>query len=118
MWLGFYISRYDKHTLWGKCVVVYDDHAESATYQDNQVNKNLNGRIGNLIIDYNESTTYVEPRSWALGSISKCSKGRNITYRKTSNISRTLLGNKIVENSDVVGASPVGAAPITSSFSP
>ena len=28
-------------------------------------------------------------------------------YRKTSNISRTLVGNKIVDNSDVVGASPV-----------
>ena len=39
------------------------------------------------------------------------------TYRKTSNISRTLEGNKIVDNSDVVGASPVGAAPTTSSFS-
>ena len=38
-------------------------------------------------------------------------------YRKTSNISRTLVGNKIVEHSDVVGASPVGAAPTTSSFS-
>ena len=39
------------------------------------------------------------------------------TYRKSSNISRTLVGNKIVDNSDVVGASPVGAAPTTSSFS-
>ena len=38
-------------------------------------------------------------------------------YRKTSNIIRTLVGNKIVDNSDVVGASPVGAAPTTSSFS-
>ena len=38
-------------------------------------------------------------------------------YCKTSNISRTLVGNKIVDNSDVVGASPVGAAPTTSSFS-
>ena len=38
-------------------------------------------------------------------------------YRKTSNISRTLVGNKIVDNSDVVGASPVSAAPTTSSFS-
>ena len=40
-----------------------------------------------------------------------------LRYRKTSNISRTLVGNKIVDNSDVVGASPVGAAPTTSSFS-
>ena len=38
-------------------------------------------------------------------------------YRKTSNISRTLLGNKIVDNSDVDEASPVGAALTTSSFS-
>ena len=37
-------------------------------------------------------------------------------YRKTSNISRTLAGNKIVDNSDVDGASPVGAAPTTLSF--
>ena len=38
-------------------------------------------------------------------------------YCKTSNISRTLPGNKIVDNSDVVGASPAGAAPTTSLFS-
>ena len=35
-------------------------------------------------------------------------------YRRASNISRTLVGNKIVDNSDVVGASPVDAAPTTS----
>ena len=40
-----------------------------------------------------------------------------IKYRKTSNISHTLVGNKIVDNSDVVGVSPVSAAPTTSSFS-
>ena len=39
------------------------------------------------------------------------------TYRKVSNIRRTLVENKIVDHSDVVGASPVGAAPTTSSFS-
>ena len=38
-------------------------------------------------------------------------------YRKTSNTRRTLVGNKTVDHSDVVGASPVGAAPTTSSFS-
>ena len=37
--------------------------------------------------------------------------------RQTSDIIRTLVGNKIVDHSDVVGASPVGAAPTTSSFS-
>ena len=39
------------------------------------------------------------------------------TYRQVSNIRRTLVGNWIVDHSDVVGASPVGAAPTTSSFS-
>ena len=38
--------------------------------------------------------------------------------RKTSNIRRTLISNNIVDHSDVVGASPVGAAaPTASSFS-
>ena len=40
----------------------------------------------------------------------------NLNYRKTSNISGT-LGYKIVDQSDIVEASPVGAAPTTSSFS-
>ena len=40
-----------------------------------------------------------------------------IAYRQTSNINRTLVANKIVDHTDVVGASPVGAAPTTSSFS-
>ena len=50
-------------------------------------------------------------------SLEEFSSVINLQYRKTSNISRTLVGNKIVDNSDVVGASPVGAAPTTSSFS-
>ena len=40
-----------------------------------------------------------------------------LVYRQTSNIRRTLVGNKIVDHSDLVGASPVGTAPTTSSFS-
>ena len=42
---------------------------------------------------------------------------RETEYRQVSNISGTLVGNNIVDHSDVVGASPVGAAPTTSSFS-
>ena len=41
----------------------------------------------------------------------------HVSYCQTSNISRTLVGNKIVDHSDVVEASPVGAASTTSSFS-
>ena len=35
-------------------------------------------------------------------------------YRRTSDVRHTLVGNKIVDHSDVVGASPIGAAPTTS----
>ena len=42
---------------------------------------------------------------------------RDVTYRQTSIARPTFLGNKIVGHSDEVGASPVGAAPTTSSFS-
>ena len=38
-------------------------------------------------------------------------------YRQVSNIRRTLVDNLTVDHSDVVVASPVGAAPTTSSFS-
>ena len=38
-------------------------------------------------------------------------------YRQVSNISRAVTGNNIVDHSDVVGASPVGAAHAASSFS-
>ena len=38
-------------------------------------------------------------------------------YRQTSNIRRNLVGSQIVDRLDVVGASPAGAAPTTSSFS-
>ena len=38
-------------------------------------------------------------------------------YRQVSNIRRILVGNKIVDHLDVVGASPAGAAQTTSSFS-
>ena len=38
-------------------------------------------------------------------------------YRQISIIRHTFISNKIVSHSDVVGASPVGAAPTTSSFS-
>ena len=37
-------------------------------------------------------------------------------YRQISNIWRSLVGDKLVNHSDVVGASPVATAPTTSSF--
>ena len=40
-----------------------------------------------------------------------------LQYRQTSNISYPLMGNEIVDHSDLVEAPPVGAAPTTSSFS-
>ena len=39
-----------------------------------------------------------------------------LIYRQTSNIGRTFGGNKLVDHSDVVRVSPVGAASTTSPF--
>ena len=55
--------------------------------------------------------------SLAATNLGSCNSLAQKYYCKTSNISRTFVGNNIVDNSDVVGASPVGAAPTTSSFS-
>ena len=38
-------------------------------------------------------------------------------YHQVSNISCTLVRNYIIDHSDVAGASPIGIAPTTSSFS-
>ena len=38
-------------------------------------------------------------------------------YHQISNIRHTLIGNKTVDHSNIIEASPVGAAPTTSSFS-
>ena len=48
--------------------------------------------------------------------IQKPSTEKQNTYCKVSNKDTTRVGNKIVDHSDVVGASPVGAAPTTFSF--
>ena len=54
----------------------------------------------------------------AIDSLSKSQLQNPLNcYRQTSNIRRTLVGNIIVDISEVVGASPVGAAPTTSSLS-
>ena len=46
-----------------------------------------------------------------------CSLALSYPYPQTSSISGTLVGNRIGDHSDVVGVSPVGTAPTTSSFS-
>ena len=38
-------------------------------------------------------------------------------YRQTCNITCSLVDSKLVDHSEIIGASPVGAAPTTSSFS-
>ena len=62
----------------------------------------------------NHLSTYIV--NWWWQAVSRYSAVR-IIYRQVSNISRTLVDNTIVYHSDVVGASPVGAAPTTSSLS-
>ena len=58
--------------------------------------------------------TYMIKIEWKMGQY----QGMKQMHRQTANIKPTLAANKIVNHSDVVGASsPVGAAPTTSSFS-
>ena len=47
----------------------------------------------------------------------KCTVYLMIYTRQTSNIRRTLVGNIIIDHSDVVGAAPTGDAPTTSEWS-
>ena len=67
------------------------------------------------------TVTSYEPtwRSWLRVDVCTISLGLKFAWytTKTSNIRRALLTNRIVDCSDVVGASPVGAAPTTTSFS-
>ena len=59
-----------------------------------------------------------KPFEETLGTLQMSGAGPSTDqYRQTSNINRTLVGTKTVDHSDVVGASPVGAAPTTSSIS-
>ena len=73
----------------------------------------------NFTVDYYFLWVGLTQSSW-LCPLWSHEKGHNdfdiIQYRQTFNIRSTLLDNKIVDHSDVVGASPVGAAPPTSSF--
>ena len=43
-------------------------------------------------------------------------KAHKYIYHQTSNISHISVGNQVIDHSDVVGASPVGIDPTTSSF--
>ena len=61
----------------------------------------------------NQVTSYLK-----ITDLQMCWKdGATCEYRQVSNIRLTSAGNKFVDHSDVVEASPVGAAPTTSSFS-
>ena len=48
---------------------------------------------------------------------SNLQQDRRWNFKKPSATCRTLVDNKTVDHSDVIGASPVGTAPTTSSFS-
>ena len=64
-------------------------------------------------MSHNSITSLNELMDWyKIGALSYSSVDCQI-----SNIGHTLASYKIVDHSDVVGASPAGAAPTTSSFS-
>ena len=77
----------------------------------------LHNWIAHWIIEWTINSPICSFRSSNYTKLKVATEVWIIKYRKISNIRRTLVGNTIVDHSDVVGASPVGAAPTTSSFS-
>ena len=65
----------------------------------------------------NNDAKIVCDKNQTYGKFGNSQPYENRKYHHTSNISHTLVGNKIVDHSDLVEASPVGAVPTTSSFS-
>ena len=65
----------------------------------------------------NAASTKIDIFTYILGELDQYLSNPGMHYRRSSNIRRTIVSNKIVSHSDVVGALPVGAAPRTSSFS-
>ena len=62
------------------------------------------------------SEAEISPADTFITMVIKKASDKHISkYRR--NISRTLVGNKLADHSDGIGASPVGAAPTPSSFS-
>ena len=80
-------------------------------YMDPDVTSSVLKKADKLNLSLSLSLSLSQPRVLTLGV------GHQKDYRQVSNISGTLVGNTTVDHSDVVGASPVGAAPTTSSFS-
>ena len=72
-----------------------------------------------IVINYNKDV--IMPYGWLLRHLKYTVRDstRLENYRQISDVglSHTLVCNKIVDHLDVVWASPVGAAPTTSSFS-
>ena len=65
------------------------------------------------LIDYEEMSLFWQ----SVHVFGLSSPNTGYMHRQTSNVKRTWVGNEIADQSDVVGASPVGAAPTTSSSS-
>ena len=94
VWLVRYLSRDDSNNNW--------DNSRYVVNWKTNVNCHLGVNIGKYFrIEIYKKNDVIK------GNI----------YRQVSNIRRTLVCNRIVDNSDVVGASPVGAAPTTSELS-
>ena len=109
---------------WGNCkeYIQIDPHFAVQSEPNHKKTSNLESTLWSLSINSTGNTCY---RNVLVASLvppfGHCNVHQHSFDTKanhqTSNISDTLVGNKIADHSDVVGASPVGAAPITSSFS-
>ena len=59
----------------------------------------------------------IKPSIYILANPIELDMDSTLIYHQTCNIRHSIVGNKFVDHTDVVGALPVGTAPTTSSFS-
>ena len=115
-WVNLDIANHLLHVVWicpGNGLVPIRQQAFNRTHDDKDK------MFKKWLYCINSNWKYVEYRTRE--SIGPSCYEQHMTtdygYRQVSNIRRTSVCNLIVDHSDVVGASPVGAAPTTSSFS-
>ena len=107
------------------CVYGYDTIASNIVMNNDTVDFCV-PRNGSIFVEVQLCTPFVIAYFWhhlislfyiCIHTVSCAALYATLIYPQTSNIMCNLIGNKIVDHSDVIGASPVGAAPTTSSFS-
>ena len=106
--------------IWQACInefIIVHSHNEGMLHQLYYKGLVFIWIVNTLKVNFQKSRKYGQKWSRTRLSINSDWHFTSSIYCQVSNIRRTLEGNQIIDHSDVVGASPVGTAPTTFSFS-